>query len=161
MQSHEERTVEHGLAVTNRLFPTCSLVLEKHSSTNRSSFFCLVVYTFVLCGALFISPCVQAICIWFLRLCWFHGAHLWFCSHCSCLFGYVMAHWSLFCFFLNFFFFADLCWYRSFPLLLLSVSHNLCFCSYNITISSRVLFRAVFYCIVQSNRRLKSKCTSF
>ena len=63
MQSHAARTVEHGLAVTNRLFPTCSLVLEKQSSTNRSSFFCLVVYTFVLCGELFISPCVQAICI--------------------------------------------------------------------------------------------------
>lgn len=56
VESHAARTVEHGLAVTNRLFPTCSLVLEKHSSTNRSSFFFLVVYTFVLCGEPFYFP---------------------------------------------------------------------------------------------------------
>ena len=72
-----------------------------------------------------------------------------------------MAHCSLICFFLNFIFYAYLCWFRSFPLILLSVPHNLYFCSYNITIPSRVLLRAVFDCITQINRRLKSKCTSF
>ena len=132
MQSHATRTVEHGLAVTNRLFSTCSLVLEKHSSTNRSSFFCLGVYTFVLCGEPFYFPLCS--------------------SNLYLIFTSVLISWcaSLICFFLNFFFFAHLCWFRYFPLLLLSVSHNLYFCSYNITISSRVLLRAVFYCITQS-----------